>query len=158
MALPLPQTPQKALPGAYVQTPAAHRFATTAISQPEFRSVSASARQQYGGQVSGTPGQPHQLQVTERPGLENIRPVERAAKSINDTLSQESRFPEIDSYVGRELYCETAAGSRLTMLQRVFRLITMYRRNRHGVPFRGRKHTLFLTKSSNSITGRKYRR
>ncbi|KAL8711927.1 MAG: hypothetical protein Q9225_007024 [Loekoesia sp. 1 TL-2023] len=72
-----PQTPQKALPGVYIQTPA-HQ--SQALSQR--------------GQVAQT--------GTQRPDAEEIQPITRAAKAVNEALTRESRYPELDNYIGRE--------------------------------------------------------
>ncbi|KAH8752345.1 putative nucleoporin [Hyaloscypha sp. PMI_1271] len=67
------QTPQRPLPGAYFNTPAASRFQTGApIRQPMF-----------------------QPQGTRQPA----RPIQRAARTINEVLQREASFPDLDSYV-----------------------------------------------------------
>lgn len=37
-----------------------------------------------------------------------IKPIERAARTINDTLTQEARYPDLDSYITREFACSYA--------------------------------------------------
>ncbi|KAL8918572.1 MAG: hypothetical protein Q9208_007284 [Pyrenodesmia sp. 3 TL-2023] len=76
-----PQTPQKALPGAYVQTPA-HQ--SQALSQ------------QGQGAQSGT----------QRSNADEIQPVARAARAVNEALSQESQYPDLDSYIGQGISSE----------------------------------------------------
>ena len=101
----LPQTPPKALPGAYIQTPAFNRFQAGAINQPAFRSIPApSQQQQYGSQSNSQAlsRQSQQMQAAGKPAAEDLKPIERAAKNINETMNQESRYPEIDSYIGRK--------------------------------------------------------
>ncbi|KAL8938397.1 MAG: hypothetical protein Q9211_003227 [Gyalolechia sp. 1 TL-2023] len=72
-----PQTPLKALPGAYFQTPA-HQ--SQALSQR--------------GQVAQTGAQ--------KPNVEDVQPIGRAAKAVNEALLEESRYPELDNYIGRK--------------------------------------------------------
>ena len=101
----IPQTPPKALPGAYIQTPAFNKFQTGAVNQPAFRSIPAPLQhQQNGAQVSSQAlsNQSQQMQTTGKSTTEELKPIERAAKTINEVMDQESRYPELDSYVGRE--------------------------------------------------------
>lgn len=88
-----PQTPQKALPGAYVQTPAvsslsACRDRTSNIFQHPSQALS----QQGQGAQSGT----------QRSNVDEPQPVARAARAVNEALSQESQYPDLDSYIGRK--------------------------------------------------------
>ncbi|KAL9015240.1 MAG: hypothetical protein Q9173_000126 [Seirophora scorigena] len=77
----MPQTPQKALPGAYVQTPA-HQ--SQALSQQ--------------GQVPQAGAQ--------KTTVEEIPPTARAAKAVNEAFWEESRYPELDSYIGQGISSE----------------------------------------------------
>lgn len=36
------------------------------------------------------------------PPLDRLKPIDRAAKTINETLAQETKYPELDSYIGRK--------------------------------------------------------
>ena len=88
------QTPQKPLPGAYIQTPAVSRFQSLqsrqSISVPPQQSQALNQQSQSvqnGGQKSES---------------QDILPIERAAKAVNEALSEESRYPDLDSYIGRE--------------------------------------------------------
>lgn len=162
MSLPPPQTPPKALPGAYLQTPAFTRFSAGAVSQQSSYPASTSLQKQHGAQNTGGQAlsrQPQTLQATDRPAVESLRPIERAARGINDTLNQDSRYPEIDSYIGREFsVCDQSFTiPRLTVRQRAFHRITMYRRCRHGLLSRKRKCTRFQTRYSSNTTVPKYR-
>ena len=99
------QTPQRPLPGAYLQTPAASRYQPGPIGQPFFRPAGSMSVQNNApssaSQVSAQ--QPQQsTTVAAKPGPESLKPIERAAKTINETLVQEARYPELDSYVGRK--------------------------------------------------------
>jgi len=99
------QTPQRPLPGAFLQTPAASRYQAGSIAQPNFRTnVSSSVQNNAPSNTSQPPTQQSQqlTAVAPRSGPESLQPIERAAKTINDTLVQEARYPELDSYVGRK--------------------------------------------------------
>lgn len=104
MAFSIPHTPQRPLPGAYLQTPS-HRF-----QQPPQSSFGAPT--QATSQSRGAQAQSHALvqqsqqngQVTNR-SSEDLKPVERASKAINDALQRESQFPELDAYITRESRC-----------------------------------------------------
>ena len=102
MSFPVPQTPQKPLPGAFIQTPApSSTYQPNLISQANDRSSVVASQQQYGlqgqGQQRQQPGQ-----VLGRSQQDSLKPIERASRTINETLTQESRYPEIDSYVSRK--------------------------------------------------------
>ena len=102
MSFPVPQTPQKPLPGAYIQTPApSSKYQPNLISQANGRSSVVTSQQQYGLQG---PSQQRQQpeQVLGRLQQDLLKPIERASRTINETLTQESRYPEIDSYVSRK--------------------------------------------------------
>lgn len=160
MAL-IPRTPPKALPGAYIQTPAFNKFQTGSMPQPAFRSVPAPLQQQQNGPKSGGQAlsvQPQQRYTVGKSTAGDLKPIERAARSLNETLNQESRYPEIDSYVGRECF---GASRRLLQgslsLQRAFLPTMTFRHSLHGLRFRGPKFTPSLTKSSNNTTELKFR-
>lgn len=150
----IPQTPPKTLPGTYVQTPAFTKFQVGAISQPAFRSVPAPLQQQQNGPMPGGHArsmQPQQMQTAGKSTAGDLKPIERAARSINETLNQESRYPEIDSYIGREC---SEASRRLSrgslVLQRVFLPTMTSRHSPHGLHFRRPRFTPSLTRSSNN--------
>ena len=100
------QTPQRPLPGAYTATPATTRASgAPPPRQPLFGSAPVSTNT-----APRNPAQPIQSaaqaqapdQISSQPVEETLTPVEQAAKTINDTLSQELRYPELDNYVTRE--------------------------------------------------------
>ena len=96
------QTPQRPLPGAFLQTPAISKYQPGPIGQPIFR-TDASSLVHNNGPANPSQQQPQQsTAVTPKSGPESLRPIERAAKTINETLVQEARYPELDSYVGRK--------------------------------------------------------
>jgi nuclear pore complex protein Nup155 len=101
------QTPQRQLPGAFLVTPATNRQLTT----PFVRANSYGNRESVSHQnppppafgsvpkpAEPAPSQP----APSQPQNESLKPIQRAARTVNDTLLHESRYPELDSYVGRE--------------------------------------------------------
>jgi nuclear pore complex protein Nup155 len=92
------QTPQRPLPGAYFNTPAASRFATGGpIRQPSFQTQGT--RQP--SNPTGNPSQPIS-QSREVPRPQAQKPIQRAARTINEVLQREASFPDLDSYVRRK--------------------------------------------------------
>jgi len=75
-----PATPQRNLPGAYFNTPA---------PAPSIFSQNAQALRQ----------QPPPGPALAQQSANTVSAVERAARTINDTLASEARFPELESYV-----------------------------------------------------------
>ncbi|KAI9775046.1 MAG: hypothetical protein M1839_001598 [Geoglossum umbratile] len=89
------QTPQRPLPGAYFMTPALSRpQAGPAIQPPLFRSGSGSSL--HGSADIGKTASTAPVAPTEV-----LQPIERAARTINETLAQEERYPELDNYIGQ---------------------------------------------------------
>ncbi|KAJ9609842.1 hypothetical protein H2200_006171 [Cladophialophora chaetospira] len=91
------QTPLRPAPGMWPQTPAPR---PPAVPAPSFQTPSRPAL---------NPSQPSTSLVTTTPSgavaqtsirqPEALEPAERAARAINESLSQESRFPEVDNYL-----------------------------------------------------------
>jgi nuclear pore complex protein Nup155 len=76
-----PATPQRPGPGAFINTPAPNRPGLqrqSSMSQP----------------------QPQQQQALPAPPVES--PIDRAARTINNMLDKDSRFPALEAYIGRE--------------------------------------------------------
>ena len=95
------QTPQRALPGAYIQTPAPK---LGQIAQPNFRFQSAPLISQNGSHVRNQVLAPSKQSIAPeggKPSGDTLKPIERAAKTINETLASETKYPELDSYIGR---------------------------------------------------------
>lgn len=87
------------MPGTYLQTPA------TAVAQdaPFFspRATAAPVEQQ-----QASPGTlPKLPPAASKDKIQTLSTEERAARTINDTLIQESRYPDLDSYLSRKLIC-----------------------------------------------------
>lgn len=95
------QTPQRPLPGAYVQTPAVSfrqnptRTGSTTVIQPN----GSRNLEPAGGSTPNTPSD---------------SPISRAARYINDTLGLEARYPELNTYVGRKCSLDVRVGHKLT--------------------------------------------
>ena len=100
-----PQTPQRPLPGAYVQTPAPSLNVQSRLVEPvNSRSGVAISQPQYGLQgQKQTLSQPRQANgsAISRPPAEDLTPIERASRTINQTLEQEARYPALDTSVSR---------------------------------------------------------
>lgn len=98
--LPPTLTPQKPLPGAYFQTPAPSH----APNAPLFSPTPATPAQAAAPAVD----QPSSAALPKLPPAasksknQTLSTEERGAGTINDTLAQESRYPDLDSYLSRE--------------------------------------------------------
>lgn len=92
-------TPTRPLPGTYFQTPAASTFNNAPLFQT--RTPSAPAAQQ----ESTTSASTLQKSSPAAPKTksETLSTRERAARTINDTLAQEARYPDLDNYLSRAL-------------------------------------------------------
>jgi nuclear pore complex protein Nup155 len=79
-----PATPQRSGPGAFINTPAPNR--------PNFQRQSSMSQPQ--------PQPQPQQQALPAPPVES--PIERAARTINNMLDRDSRYPSLEGYIGRE--------------------------------------------------------
>lgn len=86
-----PATPQKPLPGAFLTTPAPSRL-TKPVS---FQSFHHGTLQLETGSMNAI----DTARDLAKP--QALRPVQRAARTINDILQREACFPDLDSYVRR---------------------------------------------------------
>jgi nuclear pore complex protein Nup155 len=104
-------TPPRPLPGTWQQTPAPRP-----PPAPSFQS-SQGARSPFAPNTvpstgfitrpSQTPSQPPQQATTTAPAAtQTLTVAERAARTINETLAGEARFPELDSYLAQGLSAE----------------------------------------------------
>ncbi|KAF2153282.1 putative non-repetitive nucleoporin [Myriangium duriaei CBS 260.36] len=94
-------TPQRKLPGGFIQTPAPSQRP----SQPSiFRSNSSSTlgrgRQASSGGALQPPAQNVSQQQAELPAP-SLSPVAIGAKTVGEALAGEGRYPELESYVGQ---------------------------------------------------------
>ncbi|RAH71700.1 putative non-repetitive nucleoporin [Aspergillus aculeatinus CBS 121060] len=82
-------TPQRPLPGAFYQTPAPNAGATASASNPQQAATPTD------------PPSPIQLPnftaVQTKPKQSLVSTEQRAARTINETLAQESRYPDLDN-------------------------------------------------------------
>ncbi len=98
MSFAVQQTPQRPLPGAYIATPAQNRQQQPINIQPLAFSSTTSAVQSHAQQ---TPYLPPVQQSRATGSSGTLKPIERGARTINQTLGEETNYPELDSYVGR---------------------------------------------------------
>ncbi|KAF2141417.1 uncharacterized protein K452DRAFT_309183 [Aplosporella prunicola CBS 121167] len=85
----------------------------TRPAQPVFRAPTAQPT---------APVQPQQSVVAAAPiQAQTLSPVERAARTINQTLAQEARYPDLDSYItqGISSDCDIPANAALAPFQQV---------------------------------------
>lgn len=153
------QTPQRPLPGAFLATPAPNRVQTSPPQPPSaLRSVSYPSLPKDFGRVS----QPAPAQSVASPAPaapENLKPLQRAAGTINETLDQEKRYPELDSYVGR-MFADavTRMGVMLMRLQRGSPPNIISHRPQQRRHFRKPRPTISPRRFSNNIIELKYPR
>ncbi|KAI9678319.1 MAG: hypothetical protein M1817_006265 [Caeruleum heppii] len=95
------QTPQRPLPGAYFQTPAPARYQPGARSQPSFARQTSSSSLAPASTPNASLRPTSSGDASQPAAADTLKPIERAARAINDTLAQEARFPDLDSYVGQ---------------------------------------------------------
>ncbi|CAG8974187.1 hypothetical protein HYALB_00007350 [Hymenoscyphus albidus] len=87
-------TPQRPLPGAFYNTPAANRFPPP--RQPVFNPV----------QQSRAPSNSQDQQQPEADPAQALQPIQRAQRTINEVLQREASFPDLDSYVRQGISSE----------------------------------------------------
>lgn len=156
MSFPAFQTPQRPLPGAFLQTPAASRYQGPGPVRQLFRTQSSNP-----AEVVAPTGQGAQP-VVALPGAQAaqsqaLKPVQRAARTVNEVLRKDANFPELDSYVKRKLSGNpTVEECALILLQRAYHLTMKYLLSwvptQHGLHTRGRRCTTYQIKYlSNTI-------
>lgn len=92
-----PATPQRPLPGTYFATPGpVGRPAQPVFGRAPAAPANPAPQPQLAPVAAVAPAQ-QPLQA-----LPEIQPIERAARTVNDTLTQEARYPDLDSYITRE--------------------------------------------------------
>lgn len=96
--LPPTLTPQKPLPGAYFQTPAPNNAQNVPFFSPRPATPAAPAPEQ--ALPASFPKLPPAASKSKN---QTLSTEERGAGTINDTLAQEFRYPDLDSYLSREL-------------------------------------------------------
>src|SRR5580700_9197075 len=98
MSFAAPQTPQRPLPGAFLQTPAPTRYQSATAAQ---RSQSA-VIQNNSTRAQSYNGQQQQQQAGPQNQSQPLLPVQHAAKTINKVLQRDASFPDLDGYIKRE--------------------------------------------------------
>ncbi|KAJ6096914.1 hypothetical protein N7486_007660 [Penicillium sp. IBT 16267x] len=88
-----PATPQKPLPGAYLQTPAVPRNGPRSPPQQQ--------QQQQPQVIRSPPQMLPKLPPIAATQNRNLSTEERGARTINEFLFQESRYPDLDSYLSQ---------------------------------------------------------
>lgn len=158
------QTPQKPLPGAFLQTPAPVRSQTGVDPRRQlFRSGSSNGQQSNAlTSQNGAPGGQQQQvsQVQTQTQAPPLLPVQRAARTISEVLQRDASFPDLDSYVKRESYFEMCE-LELTLRQREYPRITtssLLGKMRHGRHFRKQRCTIYPTKFLSSTIWHRCRR
>lgn len=89
-------TPTRPLPGTYFATPVPGEIPNT----PDFQSKVPSVPVR---QSAPVPSPPKLSPAAPKSKNETLSTRQRAARMINDTLAQESRYPDLDSYLSRKL-------------------------------------------------------
>ncbi len=103
MSYPVLSTPQRPLPGTYTMTPAPERRQSTApVAQPSIFRKPSSSQLVASLQKDQLPQGQQSTSVASTGSTQSLSPIERAARTINETLGQEARYPELDSCISRE--------------------------------------------------------
>lgn len=147
------QTPQRPLPGAYVQTPAPTlnlRRKDHSISNASLSNSQPQHDSQNTGQAITTQTQ-QKTQEAGSQASETLGPVERAARTINEILTQETRYPELDNYVGRKRTETFITHVPTNRIKRGFLQTTRFHRSQHGRRFRKSKCMTYRTRYSINI-------
>ncbi len=98
MSFPAFQTPARPLPGAYVNTPAPSRYPGQNVNRQLFGTQSSTGASAATAENRISTQQAAAV-VQAQPQAHNLKPVQRAARTINDVLRRDAHFPELDSYV-----------------------------------------------------------
>lgn len=99
--LPPTFTPQKPLPGAYFQTPAPNNAPNAPLFSlgPAAPTTPSAAPVPVQSSPASLPKLPPAASKSKN---QTLSTEERGAGTINDSLAQESRYPDLDSYLSRE--------------------------------------------------------
>lgn len=128
MSLVVPQTPQKPLPGSFLNTPALKRPLSSGTQQASiFHSNSQLSQPQPQAQRQSSGTQQHQAaNQTQAKSQQNgtagpvgasassgMSPVERGTRTINTTLDEEGRYPPMENYITRWLLVQVTPRMKL---------------------------------------------
>jgi len=174
MSLVVPQTPQKPLPGAFLNTPALKRqYSLTNGTQQAsiFRSNSQLSQPQPQAQRQSAGNQQHQApNQSQVKGQQNgtagsgaasaaggMSSVERGARTINTTLDEEGRYPPMENYITRWLPVRVISKHEADHVQRVILPITTFPLRQLGRRFKRSKCMISQIGYSNNTIAHKYR-
>lgn len=115
-----PATPQRPIPGGFAATPAGAATPAAASQQPPlgqtiFAANAATLRQH-------APTQQTNSAPTQQSNAQTRKPIERAARTINNTFEREQQFPALEDYVQQGVsgeYEQPKAGSALEPFQKM---------------------------------------
>lgn len=96
-----PFTPQKPLPGAYIPTPGPPTYNGPLFQRPTAPRQTVPA---LSPPVSAMQTRSALASVPSTKKTESLTPRERAAKTIDETLLQEARYPDLDNYLSRTFF------------------------------------------------------
>ena len=114
-----PATPQRPIPGGFAATPAGASTPAAASQQPLgqtiFAANAATLRQ-------NAPAQQSSSAPAQQSSSQTRTPIERAARTINNTFEREMQFPALEDYVQQGVsgeYEQPKAGSALEPFQKM---------------------------------------
>ncbi|EAU32876.1 conserved hypothetical protein [Aspergillus terreus NIH2624] len=87
-------TPQRPLPGAFFQTPAPNNVPNQPVFAPK-PTTSVAAQQASPASLPKLPP------AASKSQSQTLSTEERAARTVNDTLTQEARYPDLDNYLSQ---------------------------------------------------------
>lgn len=154
----MPSTPQRNLPGTFLQTPAPSRTTgggglqstifrnTTTQSQNNSQPTAQTSQQTYNA--------PNSSSAVSAAPPRSLNSIERAARTINNTLDEEARYPAIDNYLPRK--CGPfSLQVNVNKTQRATPTNMTSQPPAHGRPFRRSESTTFPIRYSSSTINRR---
>ena len=129
MASIMPQTPQKPLPGAFLNTPAFNRQQSQGGSVRPSIFQNSNIQQTPG--IAQTPPAQSQYLIQPRTNAPNgvvsasantLSAIESAARTMNAALEKEKRYPPLDNYISRKPTKTLSTFLKLTCEQKAYRL------------------------------------
>ncbi|KAL4892414.1 Non-repetitive/WGA-negative nucleoporin C-terminal-domain-containing protein [Aspergillus ambiguus] len=94
--LPPTLTPQRPLPGAFFQTPGPNNASNPPVFAPKPTTPVAAPAQQ-----ASPASLPKLPPAASKSQSQTLNTEERAARTVNDTLTQEARYPDLDNYLSQ---------------------------------------------------------
>ncbi|KAF9895069.1 hypothetical protein FE257_004698 [Aspergillus nanangensis] len=93
--LPPTLTPQRPLPGAFFQTPGPNNAPNAPVFAPKPAAPAPTAP------AASSASLPKLPPAASKSQSQTLSTEERAARTVNDTLTQEARYPDLDSYLSQ---------------------------------------------------------